>query len=337
MFYGASAFNQPLNDWDMSHVADLSFMFYGAVSFNQPVNEWDLSSATTLTAMFFQAVSFNQPVNDWDVSNATYLQGVFIFASAFNQPLDKWTLSSATDMTSLLDGTAMDCGNMSLTLRGWAENPATPNNIVFGAAGIKYGLPAAAHLETLRTTKNWTITIGEGVECAALEVSLISFNAKMSNGTVKLDWATATETNNDYFEIQRSADARNWNAIGRNEGAGTVNSVRHYSFIDSNPVDGVSYYRLKIVDLAGKADYSNVRAVDLKTVPTLSVYPNPATNSVTVSGKGKGFLKIYNLSGRQLMQREVKVDKTVIPVSGLPAGAYIIKSEDGWNAKFIKQ
>ena len=337
MFQDAVNFNQSLDSWDVSSVTNMGEMFSNANAFNQPIQNWDVGRVTYMNYMFLNAYAFNQPVNSWDVSSVVSMFAMFYSATAFNQSLSKWTVSSGADMSYMLDASGMDCASMGLTLQGWAANPTMPNNISFSAEGVDYGLPAAAALETLRNTKGWTITIGNGVVCDALEVSLISFDAKVSDGTVKLEWATATETDNDYFEIQRSADARNWYAIGRNEGAGTMKSVRHYSFIDSNPVDGVSYYRLKIVDLAGKADYSNVRAVDLKTVPTLSVYPNPATNSVTVSGKGKGFLKIYNLSGRQLMQREVKVDKTVIPVSGLPAGAYIIKSEDGWNAKFIKQ
>jgi surface protein len=336
MFGGASAFNQPVNDWDLSKLIDLSFMFAGAVSFNQPVNGWDLSHASTLYGIFFQALAFNQPVNDWNVSQATNPAGAFANAAAFNQPLDKWTLSSVTDLTFLLAGTSTDCVNMSKTLQGWAANTATPNNIVFGADGIAYGSPAAAALETLRTTKGWTITIGEEVECAALEVSLISFNAKSADGTVKLEWTTASETDNDYFNVERSFNARIWETIGRVEGAGTVKSVSNYSSTDANPLQGTSYYRLKIVDLVGKADYSNIRAVNSKTGPAPSIFPNPATSSVTVSGKENGFLKIYNLSGRQVLQTEVKTDKTLIPLSGLPAGSYLIKSEDGWNSKFVK-
>ncbi|MCF2487716.1 BspA family leucine-rich repeat surface protein [Dyadobacter sp. CY347] len=336
MLAGAGAFNQPVNDWDLSNVADLSFMFYGAVSFNQPVNGWILSGATNLLAMFFQATSFNQPVNDWDVSQATNLSGVFAYASAFNQPLDNWTLSSVTDMTSILAASGTDCVNMSLTLIGWAANTATSNNIIFGAEQIDYGPPAAEALETLRLAKNWTITIGNEVICEALEVTLISFNAKSTGGQVQLEWATASETDNDYFEVERSADMHSWNAVGKIDGAGTVTSVRNYTLVDSAPLEGTSYYRLRIIDFAGKADYSNIKAVNRKMAPTINVYPNPATTSLTLSGKAGGYVEIYNLSGRQVVRKEIKAEKTVIPLSELPAGAYLIKSNDGWNSKFIK-
>ena len=336
MFREASAFNQSINDWDLSSVTDMSYMFTGALAFNQPVNDWDLSQVANLTGLFLQAPSFNQPVNNWNVSNVTSMAGVFAFCPSFNQSLSKWTVASATDLSFLLTGTAMDCVNMTYTLRGWAENPATPDNVVLGADGLSYGLQAAAALETLTATKGWTITIGEAVVCGALEVSLVSFDAKNAGGTVKLEWATASETDNDYFEVERSANTRSWNVIGKIKGAGTVNSVRNYALTDPSPLEGVSYYRLKIVDFAGKADYSDIRAVKV-TGQAPSIYPNPATISLTLSGKTDGYIKIYNSSGRQVGQMEVRTEKTAIPLKGLPAGSYVIKSEDGWNSKFVKE
>ncbi|MNL65490.1 hypothetical protein D3C87_1898250 [compost metagenome] len=65
------------------------------------------------------------------------------------------------------------------------------------------------------------------------------------------------------------------------------------------------------------------------------MYPNPATSSLTLSGKTDGFVKIYNLSGQEVGQIEVKGEKTIIPIKGLPVGPYLLKSNDGWSSKFI--
>ena len=337
MFSTTINFNQPLDGWDVSQVTDMSYMFLGSRDFNQPLNDWDLSQTTTILAMFYLAQSFNQPVNEWNVSGVTDMLGAFYGATAFNQPLTDWTISPGANLTALLSASGMDCVNMTLTLQAWAANTATPDNITFGAQDMTYGSPAATALETLRNTKNWSIEIGDEVDCEALAVSLIGFDAKSANGTVKLEWATASETDNDYFDIERSADVRNWKAIDRIKGAGTVNTARNYATTDSSPLDGRSYYRLKIVDFEGKTEYSNIRVIQMNTTPAPSVYPNPATTSLTLSGKPNGHVKIYSLAGQEVGQIEVKGEKTIISIKDLPVGSYLLKSNDGWNSKFIKQ
>ena len=336
MFHNAVAFNQPLNSWDVSKVTNMTYLFAFTDAFNQPLNNWDLSQTTTIAVMFWGAKAFNQPVGEWNVSGIASMYRAFYNATAFNQSLGNWTLSPGSDMTNLVMGSGMDCANMSRTLKGWADNPATPDNMALGAQGITYATAAAAALQTLTTTKNWSIQIGGEVLCEALPVSLISFDAQSTSGTVKLDWATASETDNDYFDIERSPDARSWKAIGRIKGAGTVNSIQRYATTDANPLEGRSYYRLKIVDFEGKAEYSNIRVIITHTLPVPSIYPNPATTSITLSGKPDGYVKIYRLSGQEVGKIVLEGEKTIIPISELPAGPYLLKSDDGWSSKFIK-
>ena len=92
MFYEASNFNQPLNDWDFSSVTNMIRMFCKASNFNQPLNDWDVSSVTDMVDMFYEASSFNQPLNDWDVSSVTDMSWMFCEASNFNQPLNELSL-----------------------------------------------------------------------------------------------------------------------------------------------------------------------------------------------------------------------------------------------------
>lgn len=100
MFRYANLFNQPINNWDVSNVTDMSEMFRRASSFDQPLNDWDVSSVTDMSEML-GAFSFNQPLNDWDVSNVTTMQGMFGGAYSFNQPLDNWNVSNVTNMTTM--------------------------------------------------------------------------------------------------------------------------------------------------------------------------------------------------------------------------------------------
>ncbi|EHN6916219.1 BspA family leucine-rich repeat surface protein, partial [Campylobacter jejuni] len=81
-------FNQPLNNWDVSSVTNMSGMFCGSKNFDQPLNNWDVSSVTNMSGMFCGAKNFNQPLPFWDVSNVTDMSYMF-FASA-QSPLPSW-------------------------------------------------------------------------------------------------------------------------------------------------------------------------------------------------------------------------------------------------------
>ena len=67
-------------------------MFYNAISFNQPLNNWDVSNVTNMSEMFKNTVVFNQPLNNWDVSNVTNMKSMFRLANSFDQDLSSWKL-----------------------------------------------------------------------------------------------------------------------------------------------------------------------------------------------------------------------------------------------------
>lgn len=115
---------------------------------------------------------------------------------------------------------------------------------------------------------------------APLPVTLINFAAAtFANGTM-LTWATATEDNSDYFQVERSADAKNWDAVTKVTSHHNSNSRRDYTFNDAAAPAGSSYYRLKMVDLDGTFEYSkvvSVKAGGLRTA-AIAAYPNPVQN-----------------------------------------------------------
>jgi hypothetical protein len=114
------------------------------------------------------------------------------------------------------------------------------------------------------------------VPFGTLPVELIFFEANVVGRDVRLDWATATEKNNDYFAIERSSDGRNFREIGRVEGNGNNSDRLNYSFTENNP-SGTLFYRLKQVDFDGSFEYSEVRRVQvsLPKVVDATIFPNP--------------------------------------------------------------
>lgn len=91
-----STFNQPIGEWDVSRVKDMSSMFFKSWSFNQDISKWDTSSVTKMNYMF-QETPFNQDISKWDVSNVTNMRYMFN-ASPFNQPIGNWDVSSVQKM-----------------------------------------------------------------------------------------------------------------------------------------------------------------------------------------------------------------------------------------------
>jgi hypothetical protein len=176
-----------------------------------------------------------------------------------------------------------------------------------------------------------------------IPIEMASFDAKPINNTVKLNWLTASERNNGYFDIERSANGRDWSAIGQVKGNGTTAKATNYAFVDEAPLATVNYYRLKQVDMDGKSSYSATVSVNFKGVgKQLSVFPNPANdrlNLVSDRFDTEGVVEIYDLSGR--LVQSVRNTATQLDISRLNAGLYQLRLLDKTGAvmsqtRFVK-
>ena len=140
----------------------------------------------------------------------------------------------------------------------------------------------------------------------SVPVELTSFSANVNNGTVVLSWATATETNNSGFVVEKSADNTSFSKIGFVNGNGTSAEKHNYSFIDKN-VSGTTYYRLKQIDFDGSFAYSTTVKVSVETPASYSLsqnYPNPFNPSTTINFtlpvNAKVKVTIYTLLGKEI-------------------------------------
>ncbi|QHL87064.1 T9SS type A sorting domain-containing protein [Nibribacter ruber] len=167
-----------------------------------------------------------------------------------------------------------------------------------------------------------------------LPVTLVSFTGKAQKNQVILNWTTATEINNEYFQVERSADGKNFNVIGKVKGSGNSSMVMNYTFQDASPLDAIGYYRLKQVDYDGKFEYSKVISVQVKgTAPTsitVKAYPNPTTDKVQLDfahlSNALVLIQVLSLDGHVVQTQEVPGGHIhTLDLTALANGTYLLK------------
>ncbi len=161
-----------------------------------------------------------------------------------------------------------------------------------------------------------------------LPVELLYFAATDATRGVELDWATASEHDNAWFNVQRSVDGVEWTRIDRIPGARNSQSELNYSSFDPDPARGINYYRLMQEDFDGAVHFSNVAAVDHTSTNGLSLYPNPVQHElhVLLSDDDVNELTITDAAGRTVMQRSVAGGSAIIDMSTVPPGSYVISA-----------
>ncbi len=191
----------------------------------------------------------------------------------------------------------------------------------------------------------WTLVSSDN----PLPIELLTFDAKLNSDLhVELNWATATEINNDYFTIEKSRDGVHFENLMNVDGAGNSNNVLYYHEKDKQPFDGITYYRLKQTDFDGQFSYSDIRAVKLEksATTTFSVFPNPATDHFFVKFDEQSEaqrLFILDMNGkvvREIQLNEVEVIGTgLIKINRLSmeAGMYFISTYEGKMQKLVLQ
>jgi hypothetical protein len=188
---------------------------------------------------------------------------------------------------------------------------------------------------------------------APLAINLLNFSALYNSGVSLLHWQTAQEENSSRFDILRSTDNKQYDAIGSVPAAGNSTSIRSYSFADLT-AGALSvktiYYRLVETDLDSQKVYSKIAAVNIAgTNNGISVIPNPATDIITVqlnttTANDMASLIISDMTGRKMEARNITLSTgdNIVPLSiqNLSAGVYIIvvtSNETKWWAKFVKK
>lgn len=173
-----------------------------------------------------------------------------------------------------------------------------------------------------------------------LPIELISFEGTAEYSKIKLTWATATETNNDYFTVEKSADGINFNSIDNVDAAGNSLSIKNYSLYDNKPFPAINYYRLKQTDFNESYTYSKIISITSENESSYTIYPNPASASEPIYvlfGKNHTNLvelSIYDITGKQitsLVIKDLTEDHEIkkITTGELAKGIYMVRFNDG--------
>jgi hypothetical protein len=165
-----------------------------------------------------------------------------------------------------------------------------------------------------------------------LPVQLLSFDGQALNFASQLRWSTASEQNNDYFDIEFLNANHDWESVGRVEGAGNSNELLQYEFIHRNAIGGHNYYRLKQVDHNGTTSYSNVISVWIDSSQNV-VYPNPNNGNFSCSWDAST-ISIYDALGREV-PFEVLKDHQVRLINGVPGFYTLVENIEGNSLRLL--
>jgi hypothetical protein len=200
---------------------------------------------------------------------------------------------------------------------------------------------------TVNFTTGQYFTLGS-TEIGALPVELISFNANvLEDETVRLDWQTASEIDNAFYSIERSVDGINFETIANIQGMGDSDIQSNYSYVDLNPIEGVSFYRLRQTDFNGVSETSELLRVVVflqEKEIKFSLFPNPVQpgGQLTISSIDSSIqislIRIYDLIGNLQFEYSLngpsKDAQFIIP---LKTGIYLVQLYDSHGQVFIKK
>ena len=227
----------------------------------------------------------------------------------------------------------------TIASQGWVAAP-TLSNVNATTANVtptNQGTPCFTYSVTDNFGCTYTAPQCLTVNCGtSLPIGLVSFDAKaVNNNSVNLYWETSSEQNNDYFVIERSLSGYDgWEEIAIVDGAGNSQTSMYYSAVDQMPLNGISYYRLKQIDFDGQERTHEMESVyiDIAGMGDLVIFPNPATDLVTLKGDivSLSTFKLLNAMGQDIRMNVSSYKQgdgtLVLDISSLRSGVYMVKN-----------
>lgn len=272
--------------------------------------------------------------------------------------IQKWTRTGSTWSLAytLATGTASTVGARGLSINWSGTNPLVYATTAEASANRIISITDAGASSTATTLATAvTNTIFRGISFTPgtnpLPVKFVSFTASHAANGTNLSWATASETNNSHFEVQRGIDGNDFETIGKVKGSGSSTKIVTYSFTDNYaPTSQTTYYRLNQVDFDGKTAYSKTVSVTNAKAKTgiETTLPNPFNNEVNITVNAtemaSATVLIMNMVGQiqhtSTEQLQAGANNINVTTSQIPDGIYFVRvsfNGESFTQKIVKK
>ena len=309
-------------------VAECNDMADGLITFTGNVIV-DLANSKTITISNNVSITGNFPISGGpgsllSVTGGSTLHVTGDLGDALNNGV-QYNVASSTDKI-IVDGTLYGKNNNAFTGSG---------SISGGTLDVKNGSTCGSPCPVSGGFANCTSGDAFCATYGVLPIELLFFKGTKGLNKISLTWATASELNFDYFDVEKSSEGTNFYSIAKVKGNGTTNIRQDYFINDEKPLSGKNYYRLKSVDFDGYTEYFNVIRIDFDGKKSFSVYPNPLdgltfnveTNFVPGNSS---FVTIYSSTGIELARFKVNGDLSTLTLPlKLESGLYYAKYISG--------
>jgi hypothetical protein len=221
-----------------------------------------------------------------------------------------------------------------------SSGPWTPLGTISNATttcqNISYSIPNNVYVrfnDTRSSGTNDRYIDDVTVQDLSLPVNFINFNIESN----KLSFSTSSETNNDYFTIERSGDGRSFDAIGEIKGAGNSSEEKHYEFTDENPLPGINYYRIKQTDFDGQYSYSEIRSVRHTGKGNVAISPRSTDGRLDISTEMESYdVAVYSSAGQEVARFAALSGHQSVSIEALQAGVYFVKVMSGAESETVR-
>ena len=261
--------------------------------------------------------------------------------------ISAYVASLKTDPTAgfLMNIVINDGTNPAVTFTGLATNTGLPTNPWTQISGM-YTVPTGISqievkiVDPLPGAINGVgshflalddICISSAAGAPVLPVGLVDFTASKQNKVVDLNWQTSIEQNSSYFDVEFSRDGGKFESIGKVKASVSSTTLKNYSLKHLSPVNGINYYRLKMVDVDGTFKYSAVRTAKFSNSMSIAIMPNPTADRVYLTSNEGGKLQsvdLYTISGKLLQHVNNFTLGKSIDLSTYSPSVYILKLID---------
>lgn len=326
------------NSFDIGCVMDLTASNAGCLLAGERQGSWYYFSPTTGGTLGFSLV----PNGNIDYDFA--LWGPFDAAQCPNVPPVRCSYANGLN-TNPKYRTGMGNGATDTSEDQYGNGWVAPLNVLAGKVYVLYIDNYSATGQDFTLT--WDLGNGASLNCTTLPVELLSLDARPRGTAVDVTWATATEHDAAYFEVQRSADGASFQPIGQIAAAGNSHQRVEYLFTDKEPLNGANYYRLNQVDIDGNSElsYSVVAFMGGAVWDKPVLFPNPARDQLQVlftsPGDGAGRIEVQDALGRLVARQGQGMMrgqmKSELPTGQLANGWYSLRVvfPDGSGTKSV--